>query len=39
MENNGAYSAVWTNENAEVLIQGDLSTEDLEKMINSVYKG
>ena len=39
MENNGAYCAVWTNENAEVLIQGDLSTEDLEKMINSVYKG
>lgn len=38
MSNNGICIAVWTNENIEVMLQGDLSNEDLEKMIDSIYK-
>lgn len=36
--NNQKSSAAWTNENVECLIQGDLSTEELETMIDSIYK-
>lgn len=36
--NNQKGSAAWTNENVECMIQGDLSTEELETMIDSIYK-
>ncbi len=36
--NNQKCSAAWTNENVECLIQGDLSTEELETMIDSIYE-
>lgn len=38
MSNNDVHLAAWTNENVEVLIQGDLEFEDLEKMIDSIYE-
>lgn len=31
-------TAAWTNENVECMIQGDLSVEELERMIDSIYK-
>ena len=37
MNNNEIYSVTWVNENAEVLIQGNLSIADLEKMVDSIY--
>lgn len=39
MNNNGKNMAAWQNGNIEVMIQGDLSTDELEKMIDSVYEG
>lgn len=36
--NNQKSSAVWTNENVECMIQGDLSVEELEAMIDSIYE-
>lgn len=38
MSNNDVNLAAWTNENVEMLIQGDLEFEDLEKMIDSIYE-
>ena len=38
VKNNENYVATWTNENAECMIQGNLSVEELEKMIDSIYK-
>ena len=38
MSNNETRMATWTNANVEVLIQGDLEFEDLEKMIDSIYE-
>lgn len=38
MNNNEANSVIWTNGKIECLIQGDLSTDDLEKMVDSIYK-
>lgn len=36
--NNRKSSAAWTNENVECMIEGDLSTEELETMIDSIYE-
>ena len=36
--NNQKSSAAWTNENVECMIQGDLSVEELETMIDSIYE-
>ena len=36
--NNQKSSVAWTNENVECLIQGDLSVEELETMIDSIYE-
>ena len=38
MSNNETKMATWTNTNVEVLIQGNLEFEDLEKMIDSIYE-
>lgn len=38
MSNNGKYGVGWTNGNAECSIQGDLTLEDLQKMIDSIYE-
>ena len=38
MDNNGKTGVVWTNENAEGTIQGNLSIPDLKKMIDSIYE-
>lgn len=38
MKNNENCEAAWTNGNAECFIQGDLSTKDLEKMVDSILK-
>ena len=32
------YIAAWTNENVECIIQGELSVEELEQMIDSIYE-
>lgn len=37
MANNDTQCVAWTNNNVEVLIQGNLSTSDLEKMVDSIY--
>ena len=37
-ENNQTHCVAWVNRNVEVLIQGDLEFEDLEKMTNSIYE-
>ena len=39
MANNDTQCVAWTNNNVEVLIQGNLSTSDLEKMVDSIYGG
>ncbi len=39
MKNNGKYTATWQIANVEVIIQGDLSVDELEEMIDSVYEG
>ena len=36
--NNQKSSVAWTNENVECMIQGDLSVEELETMIDSIYE-
>lgn len=36
--NNQKNSVAWTNENVECMIQGDLSVEELETMIDSIYE-
>ena len=33
-----SYIAAWTNENVECMIQGDLSEDDLKRMIDSIYE-
>lgn len=38
MNNNGRYGASWTNGNVECSIQGDLTLNDLEKMVDSIYE-
>lgn len=38
MKNNENREVAWTNGNAECFIQGDLSTKDLEKMVDSILK-
>lgn len=38
IHNNAKSSAAWTNENVECMIQGDLSVEELETMIDSIYE-
>lgn len=38
MHNNGKYGVSWTNGNAECSIQGDLTLEDLQKMVDSIYE-
>ena len=38
MHNNDKNVATWRNDNVEVIIQGDLTTDELEKMIKSIYK-
>lgn len=38
MSNYDINMAVWTNDCAEILIQGDLSRDTLEKMIDSIYE-
>lgn len=39
MNNNGKSTVTWQNGNIEAMIQGDLTVFDLERMINSIYKG
>lgn len=36
--NTETATAAWTNENVECMIEGDLSTEELETMIDSIYE-
>lgn len=38
MHNNENLSAAWVNENAEVQIQGNLSMDELDQMITSIYE-
>ena len=38
MKNNETYSVAWTNGNIEGHIQGDLSVDDLKKMVDSIYE-
>lgn len=38
MNNNGRYGVSWTNGNAECSIQGDLTLNDLKKMVDSIYE-
>lgn len=39
MINNNEFSgATWSNQNVECTIQGNLSLEDLERMVNSIYE-
>ena len=38
MSNNGKSVATWQNDNVEVMIQGDLTADELEEMIHSIYK-
>lgn len=38
MQNNETATATWTNGAAECVIQGDLTMEELEKMVESIYK-
>lgn len=38
MDNIGSKKVAWQNENVMVCIQGDLSVEDLKRMVDSVYK-
>ena len=39
MSNNEKSMATWQNGNVEVMIQGDLTSDDLEEMIYSIYEG
>ena len=39
MQNNGKSTAAWRNGNVEVIIQGDLTIDELEEMIDSIYEG
>ncbi|WP_295630106.1 DUF4367 domain-containing protein [uncultured Intestinimonas sp.] len=39
MNNNGKNTVAWHNDNVEVMIQGDLDVDELEKMIDSIYEG
>ena len=36
--NTETITAAWTNENVECMVQGDLTIEDLEMMIDSIYE-
>lgn len=38
VQNNKHNAIAWTNENAECMIQGDLSEDELIQMINSIYE-
>ncbi len=38
MSNNGQLKAAWTNQNMVCSISGDLSEEELKKMIDSIYE-
>lgn len=38
VSNSETAATAWTNENVECMIQGDLSVEDLETMIDSIYE-
>ena len=38
MSNNQNRGVAWTNGNLEGFIQGALTDEDLEKMVDSIYK-
>ena len=39
MTNNRQINAVWTNKNYECSIGGDISEDELRKMIDSIYEG
>ncbi len=39
LSNNDTYSATWVSNGLECIIQGDLSVDDLKKMIDSIYGG
>ena len=38
-DNNGWASAVWIRDNYECYISGDITMEDIKRMVDSIWKG